>query len=67
MAKLKWKYDKKFKQWWIGESVPYANDGAQIGKEKDGRFLLRMDYPHATLRFGKLKDAKDCAQLIHNG
>lgn len=67
MKKLKWKYDKKFKQWWVGESVPYANDGAQITKEKDGRFLLRMDNPHATLRFKKLSTAKKIAQLIHNG
>lgn len=68
MAKLKWKYDKKFKQWWIGESVPYAGDAMSIWKSDNGKkFSLKMEYPKAHLLFKRLLDAKKVAQLIYNG
>jgi hypothetical protein len=64
-VKLKWKYDKKSKQWLVGESVAWANDGMYINKE-NGRYEL---CPRAGIHFifNKLILAKIVAQLIKHG
>ncbi len=67
MKKLKWKYYKKAKQWWINESTPYASDGMKIDKTRGGKYYLQMDYPEVRVIFRKLKDAKKTAQMIYNG
>ena len=67
MRELKWKYDKKFKQWWVGESKPYDSDGATIEKTEGREFYLKMDYPQCHFRFKKLANAKLVAQLLTHG
>lgn len=63
--KLKWKYDKKFKQWYITESEPYANDGATIDKTQIGyKLLINGDLIHY---FNKLSSAKEVGRLIQLG
>lgn len=64
--KLKWNYSQKDKQWWIPESVPYANNGMSITKTANG-FVLDMEYPKIHLALSKLSTAKQIANLIHNG
>ena len=66
MKKLKWKYSPKDKQWYINESVAYANDGIRITK-RDKEFKLCFDCHISTFRFKKLSSAKEVAQLIFNG
>lgn len=66
MAKLKWSYDKKHKQWYIIESPPYANNGIDI-KKSDNEYILSFDAFMSKYRFKKLSSAKKVAQLIHNG
>ncbi len=63
--KLRWKYDKKCKQWYINESVAWANDGMYINKENDKYELC----PRAGIHFAfkKLSSAMSVAQLIKNG
>lgn len=66
-VKLKWKYDKNSKQWWIGESIPWANDCMFITKEMD-EYLLETGMPtKIKIRLKKLASAKIIAQLIKNG
>jgi hypothetical protein len=66
MRKLNWKYDKKFKIWWVGESTPYANDGISIKKDEFG-YRLKMDIMLSSPSFKKLSSAKKVAELITNG
>lgn len=65
--RLKWKYDSKSKEWYTGESVPYANDGFSI-KKVDGGYSLHEDsfFSH-NFFLKKLSNAKTVAQLIKNG
>ena len=64
--KLKWKYDKKFKQWWVDLGL-YEYGGFMI--EKDGSYyaLIRDDSRGRIGSFRLLKNAKTVAQLLHNG
>ena len=63
MEKLKWKYDKRFKQWWV--NLDYEN---QFHIEKEiGQYVL---YRNSIIRIGRfacLKNAKTVAQLLYNG
>lgn len=62
---LKWKYDKKFKQYYTVETEPYANDGFTIEKKDDFYFL---DHGSKFIYgFNKLKSAKLVAELIRFG
>jgi hypothetical protein len=66
--KLKWKVDRKNKQWYIIETVPYANDGFTITKTSDGLYRLVRDYSITTMIiFKKLSSAKKVAELIKFG
>lgn len=65
---IKWKYDKKFKQWWTGETSAYANDGFTIDKESGGdRYRLRQEYFKTIGYFNKLSSAKEVARLLRHG
>lgn len=65
MEKIKWHYDKKFKQWWAPETVAYANDGFTI--RKDGT-KYQLDRDHGFInRFHKLSSAKTVANLLRHG
>ena len=65
MSKLKWKYDKKFKQWYIGEIEPYSNDVLTIEKKSDFYYL---DFGSKFIAgFSKLSSAKKVAELIRFG
>jgi hypothetical protein len=63
---MKWRYDKKNKQWWIPESAPYANDGLQIDKI-DCRYRLWIDGTTHSHWFKKLSSAKKVAELLIKG
>lgn len=65
MEKLKWKYDKKYKQWWVNESIPYANNGMTITKGET-LYILQFDHINASLTFKNISSAKKVAQLIVN-
>lgn len=61
MDKLKWHYDKKFKQWWIHN----AGGGFTLKKGEYGWELMqRYKLIHI---FNKLSSAKKVAELIHTG
>ncbi len=62
---IKWKYDKKFKQWYLSETKPYANDSFTI-ERKQGIYRLEQNYD-LTLFFKKLSSAKKVAELIRLG
>lgn len=65
MEKIKWSYDKKFKEWWINETSPYAMDHMNIenvgGKYELTKGVLRVG------RFKKLSSAKIVANLLRHG
>jgi len=61
MKKLKWNYDKKFKQWWI----PNAGGGFKIERGDFGWKLYH--YAKTVYSFNKLSSAKKVAELMHNG
>ena len=42
--KIKWSYDKKHKEWFTGESSPWANDGMVIKKVPGGYGLFIDSY-----------------------
>jgi len=63
VEKLKWKYDKKFKQWWVNIGT---DDGFVIHKE-GGLYALVRDSFYVAGRFTYLKNAKTVAQLLYNG
>lgn len=63
--KLKWKYDKRFMQYYSIETEPYANDGFVIEK-KSGFYYL--DHGSKFIYgFNKLTSAKKVADLIRFG
>ncbi len=70
---LKWRNDKKNKQWYTLESAPYANDGFSIKKEesgipKDRPYTLTNDYRSSIIgRFYTLNAAKTVANLLQYG
>ena len=67
MNKLNWKYDKQYKQWWIRESIAYANDGFVIEK-KNGTYDLTNDSGfHCIGGFKLLRSAKQVAHLLKFG
>lgn len=55
--------------WWVGESVPWTNDGMQIKHltENYKPYELRLNAKGAYFRFHKLKNAKQFAELYRNG
>lgn len=63
MEKLKWNYDKEFKQWWI----PNAGGGFKIRKDEDLEMWELRKHDRLISIFYKLTSAKQVAQLIHNG
>lgn len=66
MEKIKWKYDKKRKQWWVNEASPWLNDGFQIYKDR-GRYYLKEDGVNYDIAFKKLSSAKTVANLLRHG
>ena len=60
--KLKWQYDKQFKQWWVQID---RGDGFLIEKETNC-YVLTRDYEFRQ-SFSLLKNAKKVAQLLYNG
>lgn len=67
MEKIKWKYDKRYNSWYVGETIPYENDGLQIKKSTTGRFVLTEGYFRRIGSFRKLSSAKKVAELLRNG
>ena len=66
MQNIKWHYDVKWKNWWVGESVPYANDDISI--TKDGKsYMLVCGMSKVVGHFKKLSSAKIVAQLLRHG
>lgn len=63
MEKLKWKYDKDHKEWWVNIGT---EDGFHIKKENDYYVLYRKIF-RCVGSFGYLKNAKTVAQLLYNG
>lgn len=66
MEKIKWKYDKKRKQWWANETAPWSNDGYQICHDLDG-YVLTGDELRSKLYFKKISSAKTVANLLRHG
>ena len=66
MEKIKWKYDKKFKLWYIIESEPYASNGFQIYHDSN-RYVLTGDNFGSKLYLKKLQSAKTVANLLRHG
>ena len=64
---LKWSYDKKFKQWYVSESAPYARDGFSIKKENENYQLTTDNSFHTVGWFKKLSSAKQVAYLLRHG
>ena len=62
--KLKWNYDKRFKQWWVNFD---CEDGFLIEKEDNLYFLKRDNQFRNVGYFRLLKNAKKVAQLLYNG
>ena len=70
MNKLKWKYDSKFKQWFINDSAERYD--YTITKLDNKAFVLEAKpcgfiNPTIEHTFSKLKSAKQVAELIENG
>lgn len=66
MNKLKWRYDKKYNQWWVDETVPFSNDGFTIEKDDMGYYL--REHPFKGIgRFKLLRAAKKVAHLLRFG
>lgn len=64
--KIKWHYDKKFKQWYVNETIAYGNDGFQICHDSN-RYVLTGDIFGSKLYFNKLSSAKQVANLLRHG
>jgi hypothetical protein len=63
--KIKWRYDKKFKEWWIENDEP---DGDQYCIKRElGDWSLSRNTFHTIGFFKKLKNAKLCAWLLLHG
>ena len=63
--KLKWKYDKNFKQYYTIETEPHSNDGFTIEKKSNFYYL---DFGSKFIAgFAKLASAKKVAELIRFG
>ena len=65
MKKLRWHYDKKFRQWYTLESEPFVNDSFTIDKSET-TYHLKQNHQHVK-HFTKLKNAKQCARLLAYG
>ena len=66
MEKIKWHYDKKFKQWYVMETSAYAKDGVCIRK-KGTLYILEIDDNIFSWYFKKLSSAKQVANLLRHG
>lgn len=67
MKKLQWHYDKKNKQWYVAESLPWTNDGFTIKKIiGHGRWVLSEEHEIIGI-FQKLQNAKQVAFLLRHG
>jgi hypothetical protein len=62
---MKWKYDKKFKQWYATNNEQFVSDRFTIEK-KDKFYYLEHGYKFIS-GFYKLKSAKTVAELIAKG
>ena len=63
--KLKWKYDKKLKQWWV-----YVRNDGSFTIEKltpSGYQLYRSGRCNLSEQFNKLSSAKEVARLLTFG
>lgn len=60
MKKLKWKYNIQSRKWYTAYAL------FVISKDCFGYFSLEQNSSYIS-DFRKLKDAKRCAQIIHNG
>ena len=65
MEKIKWSYDKKYKQWYCIETAPYANDGFSIRKDGE-KYQLDKNYSFVAM-FKTLRNAKTVANLLRHG
>jgi hypothetical protein len=63
---MKWHYDKQRKEWYTGESVPYANDDFAIRKLQNKEYKLESHFKPIGY-FKKLKTAKLIAYHLLNG
>lgn len=63
--KIKWSYDKDFKQWWTPETTPWSNNGFTIRRYKSGEY--RLSQGRTIGRFKKLSSAKQVAHLLMFG
>ena len=61
--KLKWQYDKPFKQWW----VDLGEEGGFLIEKENFFYRLDQDNKGRIGSFRLLKSAKTVAQLLHNG
>lgn len=66
MQKIKWHYDKKFKQWYCLDTSVYACDGFTI--KKDGSTYKLVEGHLKTIgHFRFLSSAKTVANLLRHG
>lgn len=63
---MKWNYDNKNKEWYLIETVPYANDDLSIKKDSS-TYKLTENHFKTIGRFKKLTNAKLVAKLLRNG
>lgn len=62
---FEWNYDVRGKEWYVGETVAWANDGFSI--RKDGK-KYQLDRNHSFVgMFKKLSNAKTVAYLLRHG
>lgn len=66
-VKIKWNYDKKHKEWYVIETVPYANDTYTISKTTEGQYILVKSYFQHIGHFKKLGNAKKVVELLKHG
>lgn len=65
MEKIKWSYDKNFKQWHM--VMLHSPFPARIIKDEYGTYELTHNHFKLIGRFKKLSSAKTVSQLLING
>jgi len=67
MEKIKWKYDKQCKEWFVYETDVQENDGFLISKNAHKLYRLQINSMDSVAFFKKLSSAKTVANLLRHG